>query len=94
MANSGVKGGERVSAVASQEYVGLNVLLCCSSLTMVLLLLLLHSLPWRALLLCCRYRMFDLEQGGAPSCMRAVLAAAERQNFNARCAASDFRTLL
>lgn len=31
-----------------------------------------------------RYRMFDLERGGAPSCMQSLLAAAERQNINGR----------
>jgi hypothetical protein len=30
--------------------------------------------------------MFDLERGGAPSSMRALLAAAERQNIGGRCA--------
>jgi hypothetical protein len=35
----------------------------------------------------CRYRMFDLERGSAPSSMRALLAAAERQNIGGRCAA-------
>jgi hypothetical protein len=32
------------------------------------------------------YRLFTLEQGGAASCMRALLAAAERQNVSGRCA--------
>lgn len=32
--------------------------------------------------------MFDLERGGAPSCVRALLAAAERQNVSVRWAAS------
>jgi hypothetical protein len=31
------------------------------------------------------YRLFTLEQGGAASCMRALLAAAERQNISGRC---------
>ncbi|KAF6262749.1 hypothetical protein COO60DRAFT_1699160 [Scenedesmus sp. NREL 46B-D3] len=30
------------------------------------------------------YRLFTLEQGGAASCMRALLAAADRQNFPSR----------
>jgi hypothetical protein len=30
------------------------------------------------------YRLFTLEQGGAASCMRALLAAAERQNISGR----------
>lgn len=30
--------------------------------------------------------MFDLERGSAPSCMQSLLAAAERQNINGRCA--------
>lgn len=38
-------------------------------------------------MLCCSYRLFTLEQGGAASCMRALLAAAERQNLGGRCAA-------